>query len=175
MSAILRWSLVLAAVLLPVSAKADTIFQATLTGAQEVPPNASTATGMATVVLNTAETMITVDLSWQDLTAPATAAHIHGPAAPGTNAPVIFAFSGVPSATTGMIPTQSFAITPAQVADLEAGLYYINVHDAVFPGGEIRGQLEEVQAAVPETTSITLLGLGVAWLVGYRWRRRRAA
>ena len=31
--------------------------------------------------------------------------------------------------------------TPAQVADLFAGLYYVNIHSNVFPGGEIRGQL----------------------------------
>jgi hypothetical protein len=174
MAAMLRWSLVLAAVLLPVSAKADTIFHATLTGAQEVPPTGSSATGMGTVTLNAAETMITVDLSWSGLSAPATAAHIHGPAAPGTNAGVIFPFSGVPATTVGVIPTQTFAITPAQVADLEAGLFYMNVHDAIFPGGEIRGQLERAQAAVPEPASMTLLGLGVAGLLGYGWRRRAA-
>jgi hypothetical protein len=173
-SARLRWSLVLAAVLLPVSAQADTIFQATLTGAQEVPPNASTATGTGTVILNPAETMITVDLSWSGLTATAVAAHIHGPAAPGTNAQVIFSLSAVPSATSGMIPTQSFAITPAQVAELEAGLFYMIVTDAVFPGGEIRGQLVQAQAAVPEPASLTLLGLGIAGLLGYGWRRRAA-
>jgi hypothetical protein len=145
-----------------------------LTGDQEAPPNASAATGMGTVILNTAQTMISVDLSWQGLTAPAFSAHIHGPAGPGTNAQVVFSLSGVPSATSGMIRTQSFAITPAQVADLEAGLFYMNVHDAVFPGGEIRGQLEQAQAAVPEPASLTLLGLGVAALLGYRLRRRAA-
>ena len=32
-------------------------------------------------------------------------------------------------------------ITPAQYGDLAAGLYYVNIHTARFPGGEIRGQL----------------------------------
>src|SRR5262249_9604343 len=153
------WSLVLAAVLLPASAQGDTVFQAMLNGAQEVPPTASAATGIGTVSLNPAETMITVDLSWSGLTAPATAAHIHGPAMPGVNAAVLFPMSGVPAATRGWLPTQSSAITTAQVADLKAGLFYMNVPDSTFPGGEIRGQLEEVQTAVPEPASLTLLGL----------------
>ena len=68
-------------------------------------------------------------------------AHIHGPAAPGANAPVIFDFAGVPNATSGAIPEQTFAITPAQVADLINGLHYFNIHNASFPSGEIRGQI----------------------------------
>lgn len=43
--------------------------------------------------------------------------------------------------TTGAIPEQSFAITPAQVAQLKAGLYYVNIHSTTFPGGEVRGQI----------------------------------
>ena len=42
---------------------------------------------------------------------------------------------------TGSIPEQSFPITPAQVAQPRAGLFYFNVHSASFPGGEIRGQI----------------------------------
>ena len=116
-------------------------FTVTLSGLQEVPANASTATGTASVDLNAAETTITVNVSWTGLSANATVGHIHGPAGPGVNAAVIFPFAGVPAATSGSIPSQSFAITPAQVADLKAGLYYVNIHNATFPGGEIRGQL----------------------------------
>ena len=125
----------------PAAATAQT-FTVTLSGLQEVPANASTATGLASVVLNAAETTITVNVSWTGLTGGnATAGHIHGPAAPGVNAPVIFPFAGVPAATTGSIPSQPFAITAPQVADLKAGLYYVNIHNATFPGGEIRAQL----------------------------------
>src|ERR1700694_1365872 len=77
-------------------------FTATLTGAQEVPPNASPATGSGIVTLNTAETMITVTLSFSGLTGgPASAAHIQGPAAPGTNGPVAITLTGFPTATSG--------------------------------------------------------------------------
>jgi len=115
-------------------------FDATLNGAQE--PTASTATGFGTVVLNDITDTITVNLSWSGLVGgPATAAHIHGPGAPGVNAPVLFPFTGVPNAVSGSIPQQSFGITTAEIAALEAGLYYMNIHDTTFPGGEIRGQL----------------------------------
>ena len=117
------------------------LFTATLNGSQEVPPNASTATGSGTVFLNDAQTTITVNLNFAGLAAPATMAHIHGPASPGTNAPVIFPFTGVPNATSGTIPEQTFAITPTQVSQLMNGLFYFNVHNATFPGGEIRGQI----------------------------------
>jgi hypothetical protein len=148
-------------------ASAQTTFQAFLTGLGENPPNASPATGFGTVVLNAAQTQITVDESWSGLTAPATASHIHGPAGVGTNAPVLFPFSGVPNATSGAIPEQTFAITAPQVAALFAGLYYMNVHTSTFPGGEIRGQLE----LVPEPSTALLVGLGVVGL-GLKLRRR---
>ncbi len=64
-----------------------------MTGTQEVPANNSTATGSGTVVLNAEETMITVNLNFSGLTVPATAGHIHGPAAPGVNASILFPFT----------------------------------------------------------------------------------
>jgi len=83
---------------------------------------------------------------------PASAAHIQGPAASGTNGPVVITLTGFPNATSGTY-SQSFAITSAQVSDLRASLLYLNIHNATFPGGEIRGQLAEVQA--PPTSGPT--------------------
>jgi CHRD domain-containing protein len=135
-------TILLTALALGGPAKAEVAtFVAQLSGIQEVPPNASTATGVATVLLDTIAGTITANLNWTGLSAPAAAAHIHGPAAPGVNAAVIFPFAGVPASTSGSIAQQTFAITPAQIAQLQGGLLYVNVHNAVFPGGEIRGQL----------------------------------
>jgi hypothetical protein len=150
-------------------ASAQTTFQAVLLGLGENPPNASPASGFGTVVLNLAQTQITVDESWSGLTAPATASHIHGPGGVGTNAPILFPFSGVPAATAGSIPTQTFSITPTQVGYLFAGNLYMNVHTSVFPGGEIRGQL----LLVPEPGTALLVGLGIVAL-GFIFRRRSA-
>ena len=33
-------------------------------------------------------------------------------------------------------------LTDAQVSDLNAGLWYFNIHTAAHPGGEIRGQMD---------------------------------
>jgi len=142
-------------------------FQAVLTGSQENPANASPGTGLGTLVLIADQTSITVNESWSGLTAPATLSHIHGPAAPGVNASVIFPFSGVPSTTSGSIPQQTFAINATQVGYLMNGLLYFNVHTANFPGGEIRGQI----LAVPEPGALVLLGIGSA-AVGWKLRRR---
>jgi hypothetical protein len=127
-------------------------FTANLIGAEEVPPSGSSGTGTGTVVLNAAQTQITVNLTFTGLSTPANAGHIHGPGASGVIAPIVFGFSGVPAATAGSIPQQTFAITAAQVADLQAGLYYMNVHTTTFPDGEIRGQLRCPTAPTPNST-----------------------
>ena len=137
-------------------AYADRRFQATLTGAQQVPVVNSTGTGVGTVLLNTAETQITVDMSFTGLTSNANAAHIHGAAAAGANAGVLFDFSGVtPAATSGTIPQQAFAISPTQVTQLKAGQFYFNIHTGNFGGGEIRGQ---IVTAPPQKFAANLTG-----------------
>src|SRR5438445_12103707 len=87
-------SLLLTAALSTGAAHAQSTFQAFLLGLNENPPNASPATGFGTVTLSFDQTHITVDLSFSGLTAPATASHIHGPGGLGTNAAVLFPFSG---------------------------------------------------------------------------------
>lgn len=147
-------------------ATAQTTFEAYLSGLEEAPPNASPGSGYATLVLNAAQTHFTLDANWSGLLAPATASHIHGPGGAGTNAPVLFGLSGVPAATAGAIPTQSFSISPVQVGYLFSGYLYVNVHTTVFPGGEIRGQLQ----LVPEPSAAALFVLGVA---ATAWNSRR--
>ncbi|MSU58030.1 MAG: CHRD domain-containing protein [Pedosphaera sp.] len=151
------------------AAFAQSTFQAILDGLQEAPvPNASPGTGFGTVVLNAAQTQITVDENWSGLLAPATLSHIHGPAAPGVATGVAFPLAGVPNATAGAIPQQVFAVTPAQVANLFAGLMYFNVHSSAFPGGEIRGQI----TLVPEPATTTLFAAGLGLIVWRGWRRK---
>jgi hypothetical protein len=79
----------------------------------------------------------TYTASYKDLTGPAVAAHFHDAPAPGGNGPPI-----VPIANAGTSPLKGTAtLTDAQIADLNAGKVYLNVHTAANPGGEIRGTL----------------------------------
>jgi len=114
---------------------------ATLSGAAEVPPvtTAATGTGFLTIVNNTLNWRV----SFTNLTSNATAAHIHGPASRTQNAGVLIGFSGVPSATSGTI-TGSTALSALNLFYLITGQTYINIHSVNFGGGEIRGQIEPV-------------------------------
>jgi len=108
-----------------------------LNGAQEVPPNTRPGTGMAEVRFDKDSRVLTYQVTYSGLSGPVTGAHIHGPAAPGANAPVVVPFT---PGTEGQVSGQA-TLSAAQAGDLLAGLYYVNVHTAAHPGGEIRAQL----------------------------------
>ncbi len=107
-----------------------------LSASQEVPQNSSNGRGTAKVDLDGSKLKWTIDYS--GMTGPVTAGHIHGPAMMGSNAGVVIPFTGsMASPISG-----SADITAAQIADMKAGKYYINLHTAANPGGEIRGQIK---------------------------------
>jgi hypothetical protein len=106
-----------------------------LSGAQEVPPNPSTASGTSTIMIGTD---LSVTGSIEVMGMAPTMAHIHE-AAKGTNGPVI-----VPFAKTGehtFAPAPGAKLTESQYTSYKAGKLYINVHSATYPGGEIRMQI----------------------------------
>jgi len=111
--------------------------KATLDGKSEVPPVTSAATGTAELDYDAASKKLSWKVTYSGLSGPATAAHFHGPAEPGKNAGVAVA---IPNAGTSPV-SGSATLTDAQAADLVAGKYYINIHTAANPGGEIRGQV----------------------------------
>lgn len=111
-------------------------YTATLSGMKEVPANASTAVGTATLVYNKTTKIFTIAVVHSGLTP--TGGHIHKGAA-GTNGGVIFGFPSTGLASP--VSYTSVALTAEQEADLTAGLYYVNLHTAAFAGGEIRGNL----------------------------------
>jgi hypothetical protein len=78
-------------------------------------PARAAGTGTGTVLHNRSPkiTRITVNLSFSGLTSNAIAGHIHGPAAAGANAGVLFDFAGVvPAATSGSIPRRPLPSVP---------------------------------------------------------------
>jgi len=111
-------------------------FGASLSGASEVPPNATAGSGTLTATLDKGTSVLKWKLTYSGLTGPATMAHFHGPAMPGTNAGVVVPFPSPVSPAEGQT-----TLSAAQIADLMAGKWYANVHTAANPGGEIRGQV----------------------------------
>ena len=163
-------------------------FTANMTGSLEIPPNASSATGFATLTL--VADSLTVDESFTGLIGGvASAAHIHCCVPVGTNTGVAVGFPGFSATTSGtylhtfdLLDSTIYSPTfltssggtaagaeAALIAGLNAGMAYVNIHDATFPGGEIRGNLT---AAIPEPSTAWLAFAGLLGTLGYRRLRR---
>ena len=139
--------------------------EAALDGLQETPPNASPGFGVASLSLDDVSGVVTVTSgSFSGLLSPATAMHIHGPAAPGVAAGVLIPLS-VTLGTSGTF-SGGGPLPPPLVADMLGGFTYLNIHTSAFPGGEIRGQI----SVVPEPSIIALAGMGTGALL---WQLRR--
>jgi hypothetical protein len=118
---------------------ATVTFMTALSGKMEVPPNDSKGTGTVNASLDTGTKVLSWTIEYSGLTGPATAAHFHGPAEAGKNAaPVVPIEGSLKSPIKG-----TATLSDAQVADLQAGKWYFNVHSAAHPDGEIRGQLKK--------------------------------
>jgi CHRD domain len=115
-------------------------FKVDLTGAQQVPPVETPAKGSADLTYDPATRMLTWTVTYTGLSAPATMAHFHGPAAAGKNGPVAIWISVKDASVDSPVKGQA-TLTPEQAQQFSAGEWYINVHTSAHPGGEIRGQV----------------------------------
>ncbi len=185
---------ILAAFVLTQAAFAGLItYDSPLLGTSEVPPTGSTATGFASVTIDTIAQTMDVQITFTGLAGVTTASHIHccltipgvGNAGVATTTP---SFAGFPlGVTSGSYDSGALDLTNAStynpafvtaegslsnaeaalLAGLAAGDTYLNIHSSVDPGGEIRGFL----VAVPEPTTFALLGAGLLGLVLRRHKR----
>jgi hypothetical protein len=148
----LRWTLLCFAglTLMVVGGRAEAAshaFIAVMNAAQEVPPGEeSSGQGLAFITLDTATGELCYAVSYQGLVAEEVAAHIHGPAAPGVNADVLFGLPPLGSPKNGCVGP----LSAQHMRYIRDGLLYVNVHTTEYPGGEIRGQLMRV-GQIPTT------------------------
>jgi len=122
-----------------------------LSGAQEVPANASAALGSMDVFYTRETRTLTYTVNWTGLTGPVTVMHIHGLAPSGFAAGVVQNIItpsngifrpgpdyGATSKVSGTLLVDGVAV---KEVDLLNGLYYMNIHTNTYTGGEIRGQI----------------------------------
>lgn len=110
-------------------------FKADLSGGEEVPPVETAATGTADITYDTESKELSWTVEHSGLSGDVTAAHFHGPAAPGENAPPVVPIevANLAQGSATLDDTQATALTDGQL--------YLNLHTAANPDGEIRGQV----------------------------------
>jgi hypothetical protein len=122
-------------------------FTAQMTGAAETPAGDPDGSGTALIRLDQADGLVCFDLKVQGVD-PLVAAHIHKGAA-GTQGAVVVPL--VPPGTSGE-SKGCVQADPALIADIAANpdQYYVNVHNAAFPVGAVRGQLSPLSETAPK-------------------------
>ncbi len=118
-----------------------------MSGAQETPPITTSALGSMDVAYSRATKLLTYKVTWSGLTGVPAAMHVHGLAPVSFPAGVVQTILSAPNAA--LFPASgsysgSLLVDGVVVkeVDLLNGLYYINIHTAAFPGGELRGQIK---------------------------------
>jgi hypothetical protein len=164
----MRTSAILAASLLALPAAADNprFMQAILDGYQEVPSVATRATGIFTARPNSERTEVEYTLTYSNMQAPVTQAHIHMAQIAVNGAIVVWLCgsatnpgpAGTPACpqgggtVSGIFRAADVLATPptqqlgaGQISQfieaMRANSAYVNVHTTASPGGEIRGQI----------------------------------
>lgn len=153
-------------------------FTVALSGAAENPVINTPGQGVGTLSIE--GNLLTYHISYSGLSAPATLAHIHGPADATTSAGVLIPFPA-PSGTAGTIAgTQT--LTDAQLQAITNGLTYVNIHTTAHGSGEIRGQIVPLQlravlngssevppinTAATGTATLTMIGSQMIYEVAY--------
>jgi len=127
--------LVIAAACSP--ALTPTTFEVVLNGANQVPPNASTAVGTANVTV--VGNRLAIDGAWDGFDIVEPGPYVHGPAAAGANGPALFELTYDNAARTF---EGTFTMNSDQMAYFLADELYLVLPSAAYPDGEIRGQLD---------------------------------
>jgi hypothetical protein len=166
-------SLLLGSVL-GVSAQGTVQFQAVLTGLNEVPPNFDPTVATASLTLDGNSLSFYVDVPAVTFTA--TSGSINGPAASGEIAPQLFNLGGphfhpgsdvggglpgyiFASPFGGGLGAGPFTLNETQIAQLEAGSWYMDIQSFQTPTGQLRGQI--LMVPEPSALALWIVGIGV--------------
>lgn len=119
----------------PTTTTDTTNLSASITGAQQVPANNSTATGTFVGVYTASSKQLSYTVTYQGITP--TVAHIHI-GAPGTSGSVAIPFAQLSSPITGTV-----TLTADQADKLLTNSMYVNMHSSAYPNGEVRGDIKK--------------------------------
>ncbi len=115
----------------------------------------SSGSGVSTLRLATDERSAVIKFNFSNLTTPVVAAHIHGPADPGTNGPILYDFDSATPRADGSFLWTFAQIGNTTVADIvnavKNGRTYINIHSSRYPTGEIRSHYRRVNGSTTFT------------------------
>jgi hypothetical protein len=156
--------IVLAGIASATSVEAAVItFEVEMVGANEVPAASSSGSGFARFTFNDQTRELTYAVWLRGLSSnQVTASHIHR-APPGVAGPPVYTLATAPFDSIA----GSITLTEADVADLKAGNFYVNIHSTGNPAGFARGQLKLPGAgaaiAPPSTGDGGLVGAGAGF------------
>ncbi|MEO7854646.1 MAG: CHRD domain-containing protein [Rubrivivax sp.] len=147
-------------------------YVAFLYGSNEIPgPGDPDGFGTASVSIDNVANRVSWSILALNIDLPLTGAHIHqgGAAVAG---PVIVSFSAQ-TLGEGLDDADLALITPGAAAG-----FYVNLHNALYPAGAIRGQLEYVGTATmpipePQTYAMMMAGIGLLGFVAVRRRQHQ--
>ena len=114
-------------------------FSAALDGSQETPANSVSATGTCEATYDTVTNILTYTLTWTGLTDAPAAMHFHK-ADIGVPGGVEIPITGFAASATGTLSSTA-TVEQEDESDLLEEKFYVNIHTALYPAGEIRGQM----------------------------------
>lgn len=97
--------------------------------------------GLGTVIVNTDTKEVSWLIVYENLSGEAVGAHFHGPASRGEGSGIALDIGPIDDLRN--ILSGSVILEREQIDELLGGLWYVNLHTALNPPGEIRGQIED--------------------------------